>query len=118
MIIPSSSCLTTCCSSSGISDTALSENPAAQYKLAHTFEFGQTNKQDFPKAVELYERSANSGYWLAKERLRQAYNSGELGLQVDHIQAARYEDQLRSVNANALEYPRYEKTKNCTDDKQ
>ncbi|MDP3535319.1 hypothetical protein P8S55_13330 [Halomonas sp. M1] len=64
----------------------------SQYQAARIHEHGcvqYPRREDY--AVTLYARAAQSGHFLAAERLARAYRLGELGLAIDSEQAAYWQ---------------------------
>ncbi|MGP9799270.1 tetratricopeptide repeat protein [Halomonas sp. 86] len=64
----------------------------SQYQVAQIYEHGcaqYPRREDY--AVTWYARAAQSGHYLAAERLASAYRLGELGLSIDASQAAYWE---------------------------
>ncbi|SJN14234.1 FOG: TPR repeat, SEL1 subfamily [Halomonas citrativorans] len=64
----------------------------SQYQVAQIYEHGcaqYPRREDY--AVTWYARAAQSGHYLAAERLVSAYRLGELGLSIDESQAAYWE---------------------------
>ena len=64
----------------------------SQYQAAQIHEHGcvqYPRREDY--AVTWYARAAQSGHYLAAERLARAYRLGELGLAVDGEQAAYWQ---------------------------
>ncbi|CAN0574115.1 unnamed protein product, partial [Ectocarpus sp. 12 AP-2014] len=66
----------------------------SQYQVAQIHEHGcvqYPRRDDY--AVTWYARAAQSGHYLAAERLARAYRMGELGLAADSEQAAYWQQQ-------------------------
>jgi TPR repeat protein len=80
-------------------DAAAGGVPEAQYWLAWQYETGPLLPDDVALSLQWYERAANGNHVLALGRLAQAYEFGELGLNVDTIRAANY----RALQAQCLQ---------------
>lgn len=65
-------------------------NSQATYNLGYLTQTGQGTKQDFKKAVDLYEQAAKSGYSIANYVLAQNYAAGGLGLTKNPEKAMQY----------------------------
>lgn len=71
-----------------IQDAALNGVPEAQYWLAWQYESGPLLPNDPRQALRWYQDAAALEHRLALQRLAEAYESGELGLQPDLRRAA------------------------------
>lgn len=59
----------------------------AIYPVAYAFENGIGVEKDLAEALKWYRKSADQGVHFAMERIAHAYALGELGLEVDSVQA-------------------------------
>ncbi|MBL1270475.1 MAG: sel1 repeat family protein [Halomonas sp.] len=75
----------------------------SQYQVAQIHEHGcaqYPRREDY--AVTWYARAAQSGHYLAAERLARAYRLGELGLAVDGERAAYWQRQADQSALNSV----------------
>ena len=89
---------------------AAAENPndgghaGAMHSVGYALEFGIGVEEDEPKAVEGYRKSANKGYGMSAFRLGDCYELGDLGLEIDLVQALFwYQAAASQGNEEALE---------------
>lgn len=70
--------------------------------LAVTFEKGGDGvAADFPVSLEYWRKAAELGDLQAMSRIARAYRNGELGLQVDENEAARWQTKLETTRSGA-----------------
>lgn len=62
----------------------------AQFWMGWQSEVGGHLPQDPVVALGWYEKAAESGHWMALDRLAKAYRNGELGLEIDEVKAQEY----------------------------
>ena len=64
-------------------------NAEAQYKLGLMYDMGKDVDQDYQKAFEWYEKSANQGLASSQSRLGSMYRYGK-GVEVNHAKATEW----------------------------
>lgn len=64
-------------------------NSEAQYKLGLIYDMGKDVDQDYQKAFEWYEKSANQGLASSQSRLGTMYRYGK-GVDINHSKASRW----------------------------
>lgn len=64
-------------------------NAEAQYKLGLMYDMGKDVDQDYQKAFEWYEKSANQGLASSQSRLGSMYRYGK-GVDINHSKASRW----------------------------
>jgi TPR repeat protein len=70
----------------------------AQYWMGWQHEIGNHLPRNEASALQWYEKSAASGFWMALDRLARAHRNGELGLSVDTAKAEYYSKQRQKAN--------------------
>ena len=64
-------------------------NAEAQYKLGLMYDMGEEVDQDYGKAFEWYEKSANQGLASSQSKLGSMYRYGK-GVEVNHAKASEW----------------------------